>query len=277
MRVAHAPRGWRMPKLSLEALRELIEHGDGSDRAFADALMRMDWARSCDAGERAKLCALQAALQAASRRSHARLREQLAAGTMGGAALRRLFDAVSSLERDHFVEEALGIAYPPLDEPGLTTDTMTYAPSGYAEIVHAFDASGLAAGDRFLDLGAGLGKVVMLAALLTGATSVGIERDQRLCQLGGQACRELCLARADLQLGDAREAEDLSADVVFMYLPFSGEVLASVMARLLANARTPGAAVRQRFLCTGALAPESYPQLRLRAPAQAWLNVYAWR
>lgn len=79
-----------------------------------------------------------------------------------------------------------------LDEPGLTTDTMTYVPSGYAEIVHAFDASGRAAGDRFLDL--------------------------RLCQLGGQACRELCLARADLQLGDAREAEDLSAEVALMGL-----------------------------------------------------------
>lgn len=274
---AGVPDGARMPMLSLEALRELIERGDGSDRAFADALIRMDWARSNDSGERAKLCELQGALQAASRRSHARLREQLAEGSMGGAALRRLFDAVPPPERDHFVEEALGIAYPPLDEPGLTTDTMTYAPSGYAEIVRAIDASGLAAGDRFLDLGAGLGKVVMLAALLTGATSLGIERDQRLCQLGAQACRDIRLAGVDLRPGDAREVDDLTTEVVFMYLPFSGEVLASVMARLMANASSRGVALRQRFLCTGALEPGRYPQLTLTAPAQSWLNVYAWR
>jgi hypothetical protein len=55
-----------------------------------------------------------------------------------------------------------------------------------------------------------------------------------------------------------------------MYLPFSGEVLATVMTRLLNDERP-------RCLCTGALELARYPQLSLGAPPQSWLNVYACR
>lgn len=249
------------------ALRELIGSGTSSDRAYADALLRMAWARCDDVEERRQLLGVLAELRAASRREHAQLRARIASGELRRGGLRALFDAVPPLERDHFVEEVLGIAYPPLDEGAPGTDLMSYAPSGYDEIVCAFEQSKLAAGDRFLDLGAGLGKVVMLAELLTGAASVGIEYDAQLCALGNEACRELGLQGERLRVQDARELASFDADVVFMYLPFSGEVLASVMARLLADARP-------RYLCTGALDLNRYPELSLVGPPQSWLNVY---
>jgi hypothetical protein len=249
-------------------LRALIGSGAGSDRAYADALLRMAWARSESVEERRELLGVLAELRAASRCGHAQLRARIASGELRRGGLREIFDAVPPLERDHFVEEVLGIAYPPLDEGAPGTDLMSYAPSGYDEIVCAFEQSRLAAGDGFLDLGAGLGKVVMLAELLTGAESVGVEYDRQLCQLGNEACRELGLQGERLRVQDAREVVSFDADVVFMYLPFSGEVLATVMAKLLADARP-------RYLCTGALELRRYPELSLAGPPQSWLNVYA--
>jgi hypothetical protein len=249
-------------------LRELALRGTAADRAYADALLRMAWARSDGADERGELLKVLAELRAASRQSHSALRSRITSGGLRGPGLRELFDAVPALERDHFVEEALGIAYPPLDEGAPGTDLMSYAPSGYDEIVYAFDQSKLAPGDAFLDLGAGLGKVVMLAELLTGAVSVGVEYDEQLCNLGNEARRALGLQGERLRAQDARELASFDADVVFMYLPFSGEVLATVLARLLNDERP-------RCLCTGALELARYPQLSLAAPPQSWLNVYA--
>ena len=264
--------------LGPEALAELIERGDGSDRAFVDALLRMEWSRCNDAGQRTELGELHGALQAAGLRSHATLRRQIAQGQLRGGALRDLFDDVPRLERDHFVEEALGIAYPPLEEPALvTSEHMTYAPSGYDEIVHALELTRLGPGDRFLDLGSGLGKVVMLAALLTGAASSGVESDPQLCELGRGAAAALGVPGVQLLRGDAREASGADADVVFMYLPFAGEVLARVMERLLEEGRRPRACARQRFLCTAPLDTTRYSELVPVGAAKSWLNVYAWR
>lgn len=265
------------PRLSPQELRELIEHGDTRDRAFADAIVRMAWSRTQAQADRAELDVLHASVRAASLRQHAALRAQIARGELRGQPLRQRLEAVPPLERDHFVEEVLGIAYPPLDEPALGTDQMTYAPSGYDEIVHAFDTSELGPADRFLDLGAGLGKVVMLAALLTGAKSSGVERDGVLCELAEAARRDLGLGGVQLRRGDAREVDSAAADVVFMYLPFSGEVLATVMGRFLADARRSAARTRRRFLCTGPLDPERYPELVAAGPPKSWLNVYAFR
>jgi protein-L-isoaspartate O-methyltransferase len=262
--------------LSPQALRDLIERGDGRDRAFADAIVRMAWSRSADPAHCAELGLLHAMVRAASQRDHAELRASIAQGELRGPVLRERLDAVPPLERDHFVEEVLGIAYPPLEQPALSTDLMSYAPSGYDEIVHAFDASGLGPSDRFLDLGAGLGKVVMLAALLTGAKSTGIERDGVLCELGEAARRELGLGGVRLERGDARQAQSAEADVIFMYLPFTGEVLATVMARLLTDAQRSVGRARRRFLCTGPLDLQRYPALVPAGAPKSWLNVYAF-
>ena len=254
---------------ALSELRELTQRGTAADRAYADALLRMAWARSADAQERAPLSLVLDELRTASRQSHASLRARIVSGELRGPRLRERLDAVPALERDHFVEEMLGIAYPPLDERAPGTDLMSYAPSGYDEIVYAFDQTGLGPSDRLLDLGAGLGKVVMLAELLTGAASVGIEYDAQLCELAHDACRELGLQSVQIRAQDARALSSFEADVVFMYLPFSGEVLATVMQRLLA---TPA---RPRHLCTGAFDLARYPELAPVGAPQSWLNVYA--
>lgn len=271
------PRKFPM-SLGPEAMAELIERGDGRDRAFVDALIRIEWLRSNDSTLRAQLFELHAGLQSAALRTHAAVRRQIAEGRLRGGALRAVFDQLPRLERDHFVEEVLGIAYPPLEEPALvTSEHMTYAPSGYDEIVHALELTQLGAGDRFLDLGSGLGKVVMLAALLTGAESSGVECDHQLCELGRNAAAALGVPGVQLRPGDAREARGADADVVFMYLPFAGAGLARVMEGLRQDSRRPRARPRQRFLCTGPLDLARHPKVTPVGAAKSWLNVYAWR
>lgn len=268
-----------MARPSLDMVRALIERGDARDRAFADAMIRMGWARTGHPGERAQLAALHGALRGAALRSHATLRAEITAETLGPAALRRRFDDVSPFERDHFVEEVLGIAYPPLevDEQALPPELIAYAPSGYDELVHAFDTTGLGPGDRFVDLGSGLGKGVMLAALLTGAASSGVERDGTLHALAEGASRALGLGGVRYRHGDALEVALEDADVVFMYLPFTGQTLATVMERLRRQVQSGAPRARGRFLCAGALDVGRYPELVPTGPPKSWVHVYEWR
>src|SRR5258708_210053 len=109
-----------------DTLRALIA-GDGRDRAFVDAMIRMEWARTTDAGTRARLYDLHVAVREAALRSHGALRSKIATGALRGADLRRQLEAAPPLERDHFVEEVLGIAYPPLDEPALERELVSYS------------------------------------------------------------------------------------------------------------------------------------------------------
>jgi SAM-dependent methyltransferase len=250
----------------IDELHALVEEGDGRDRAFVDAIVRMRWSR--DPARRADLSRLHDAVRAAALRAHEALRIRIAAGSLRGAELRRRFDDVPVLERDHFVEEVLGIAYPPLDEPPLARDLVAYAPSGYDEIVHALDATGLRACDRFFDVGAGAGKAVILAALLRGAESSGVECNASLVDLAERACEALRVP-ARFVRGDARKVAIDDAEVFFMYMPFTGGALATVMARLTRK--------RGRFLCAAPLDLVRWRELVVRGPSRSWLNVYAWR
>ncbi len=247
------------------------------DRAFADAMIRIELARATDHGVRRELGERHAALKAAALLAHAELRAAIARGTLRGAALRTRFDDLPSAERDHFVEEVLGIAYPPLDERRLGAELVTYQPSGYDEIVHALDATRLDATGRFVDIGSGMGKAVMLAALLTGATSAGLELDAELHAIAVAEADALRIGSADFRRGDARDAAFDQADVIFMYLPFTGEALAAVMTRLLASARVWPRRPAGRFLCAGALDLGRYPELEVAAPPMSWLQVYRLR
>jgi protein-L-isoaspartate O-methyltransferase len=257
--------------IELETLRGLVDRGDGNDRAFVDGVIRMGWPRA-EGPTRAELAVLLDGLRAVTSRAHAALRQRIASGELRGRTLRAMFDDVPALERDHFVEEVLGIAYPPLDEPELGPELIAYMPSGYDEIVHALDATELKAGERFLDVGSGTGKAVLLAALLTGATGVGVECNGALVDLAERAARDLGVSDASFSHGDARECELAPADVVFMYLPFTGTVLANVLARLTTAESRP----RGRYLCAGALDLERHAGIVRAGPPSSWLQVYTF-
>jgi preprotein translocase subunit SecD len=65
--------------LDLDAMRALVERGDGRDRAFVDGMIRMRWSRASGSAERDELSELHAALRMAALRSQATIREEITA------------------------------------------------------------------------------------------------------------------------------------------------------------------------------------------------------
>jgi protein-L-isoaspartate O-methyltransferase len=258
--------------LSLAALTELAASGVIADRAFADAMIRMRWARALPA-EREQLARAHVELQARAGACQAELRAAIADGSLRGAALRSVFERAPLLERDHFVEEVLGIAYPPLDEGAPEQDSMSYVASGYAEIVHAFDVMELSTADSLLDLGSGAGKVLLLAQLLCGAQVAGVERDEPLVVLAERSARGLSL-QVDWRRGDARTVALPAARAIFSYLPFSGAVQREVLRRLWPRTSASPAPC---WLCSGPLSADEYPWLMPVGAPYSWLQVYRLR
>jgi hypothetical protein len=138
--------------------------------------------------------------------------------------------------RDRTLEEHLGIAggAPNTEPPG--QDLIGYHASGVAAIVQALTHAGVQREDVLVDLGAGLGKVVLLAHLLIGATARGIELQSALVARARAAARRLG-AEVEFSQGDAREADLASGTVFYMYAPFTGPVLSEVLTRLFRVAK----------------------------------------
>jgi SAM-dependent methyltransferase len=141
-------------------------------------------------------------------------------------------------ERDRAVEERLGLSRSADDAtdapPG--DHMIGYHASGVASIVRALLEVPVVPADVVVDLGAGLGKVVLLTRLLTGATARGIELQGALVDRARAAASSLALD-VSFTHADAREAAIDDATVFFLYVPFTGPVLAEVLRRLHAVAR----------------------------------------
>jgi SAM-dependent methyltransferase len=143
--------------------------------------------------------------------------------------------------RDAALEDRLGIrdagheaSLPPAEH------LLGYHASGVAPIVHTLAEVPVTAEDVVVDLGSGLGKVVLLAHLLTGARARGIELQPELVRRASSCAGALGLdADADVQFieADARRADLDGGTVFYLYAPFTGPVLAEVLTRLHKVAR----------------------------------------
>jgi hypothetical protein len=110
-----------------------------------------------------------------------------------------------------------------------------YLPSGVAEIVAMVNDAPLRPNDDFVDLGAGLGRVVMLVHLLSGARCRGVEIQEPLVR--GARARSAALGiEVSFAHADAAEIE-LDGSVFYLYAPFNGAMLTRVVRRLESVAR----------------------------------------
>ena len=131
-------------------------------------------------------------------------------------------------ERDAAIEMALGIDSAPAQKP-LGKDRMGYMPAGIAPIVRTVLDVPIGPNDVFVDLGSGLGKVTMAVHLLTGARAIGVELQPDLVSRARAEASYLGLQGVSFVEADALNADLDDATVLFLYLPFTGDVLAGVM------------------------------------------------
>jgi hypothetical protein len=187
---------------------------------------------------------------------------------MRGAALLEALLSVPVADRDAWIDRALGFEEAPPDGAELPRGCVPYLPSGVDEILALVAEAPLRSGDELVDLGAGLGRVVILAHLLTGARARGIEVQRPLVE-AAQA-RALALGLEDVSFVHADAAETvLDGSTFFLYSPFAGERLARVVRRLEEVARR-----RPVVVCTVGIELRDVPWLRARASSSAAVTLY---
>jgi precorrin-6B methylase 2 len=125
--------------------------------------------------------------------------------------------------------------------------------------------------DQLVDLGAGLGRVVMLVHLLSGARTHGIEIQAALVDRARVGCAALGLSAISFTQGDAAGAE-LDGSIFFLYAPFGGDTLTRVVRRLADLARR-----RPIVIAAVGLELPDAPWLAARATPCAALTLYESR
>ena len=249
-------------EVSVSTLERLADSAEIRDRAFAAGALGL---RRGVAEER--VTRLYARIEETASREHAELRARIRSSSISRDALLALLLEAPLDVRDHLVEDILGIAYPPLDLAPAERDVNRDFTSSLQEILFVLEHARLGPNSSFVDLGAGLGKVVLLVALLTGAHAWGVELDSQLIASARTAARSLGLERAQFLHGDIREAPLPAADAYYLFIPFLGS--AAIAERL-----APVAAQRKILLFSQALDLKALPWLRATGARSYWLEMY---
>jgi 16S rRNA G966 N2-methylase RsmD len=116
-----------------------------------------------------------------------------------------------------------------------------YAPSSYLDFRRIMRHVKVRAGrDVFLDYGAGMGRVAIMAAGFPFARVLGVEISGKLCEVAREnvervrprlRCRDIEIVQADAESFDIPD----DVTVVYMYNPFRGRLLAGVVDRMRAS------------------------------------------
>jgi len=195
-------------------------------------------------------------------------RAEIASGVLRGAALLELLRSIPIVDRDVWVDELLGIEEPPPDIPDLPRGAVPYLPSGVEEILAMVLEAPVRPADELVDLGSGLGRVAILAHLLSGARASGVEIQEPLVRSARARCAELALTAVSFVHGNAAEVP-LDGSIFFLYAPFNGELLARVLRRLEEIARR-----RPIVLCAVGLEFPDVPWLLPRKTSSVLLTLY---
>ena len=162
-------------------------------------------------------------------------RAEIVSGALRGPALLERVLAVPLRDRDAWLDEILRIEGIPSDID-LPRGAAPYLPSGVDDIVAMVRDVPVRPDDRLVDLGSGLGRVVILAHLLSGVPACGVELQAHLVHSARERCAELALPGVSFVHANAAEVVP-AGSIFFLYAPFSGEMLARVLSRLEGIAR----------------------------------------
>jgi SAM-dependent methyltransferase len=172
-----------------------------------------------------------------------RVRARLERGARDALAFRASLEAVPPLDRDAWLDVALGLGPPPADGPELPPGGVPYLPCAVDSLLRFVDAAGVAPTDVVVDVGSGAGRAAVALHLLAGAAVVGVEVQPALVAGARALAARLDLARVTFVEGDgaAPPAPVGAGTVFFLYCPFGGERLARFLAWLEPIARARAA------------------------------------
>lgn len=163
-------------------------------------------------------------------------RAEIESGALRGAALVDVLLSIPFFDRDVWVDELLQIEELPPDIPDLPRGAVPYLPSGVEEILAMVLEVPIQPDDDLVDLGSGLGRVVILAHLLSGARARGVDIQEHLVRSARARCAALGLAAVSFVQANAADTVP-EGSIYFLYAPFNGEMLARALCRLEDHAR----------------------------------------
>jgi Histone methylation protein DOT1 len=253
---AGAPAGYA---LALIDDARLYDEANFTLRAEAIDFLDLNFAADADAARlRTRLEEIDAAL-------FARLRHDIRTGACRGAELLRVIrgfvpaQATPDGRYDHLDDFLTGLLLDrPLPEAAkpLESGMVFYqrTPSRIALEVIAR----LTPDDVFYDIGSGLGELVVLANLLSGATAKGIEREPAYCEYARALAAALDVTGVELLNVDARDADFSDGTAFFLYTPFTGRMLEQVLDRVQAATSNRAVTIFTYGPCTAEVARQSW-------------------
>ena len=264
--------------------RDFTLHSSDNLAARFEALKTLDFlgeAYQIQAGHRfaasglRRVRALQGVLGARNQAFFRRLRSGIRTGTVTQGQLRRLLESNSRYRRGdgacmHWGAEAadalaaglLGSDCPPQPWDGGDSEMIHYESTPVSATLELVDRVPLSCGDRFVDIGSGLGQVVLLVHLLTGVAAVGLEVVPAYVEQARGEAESLGIDGVSFSEGDARGADLCGGTVYFLFSPFKGQMLQTVLNRLRQEARARRLTVCSFGPCTEQIAGESWLTLQ---------------
>jgi SAM-dependent methyltransferase len=186
------------------------------------------------------------------------------------ATFRAALAGIRAEERDGWLDLLLGLDELPEDEP-LPRGCVPYLPCPVATVLEAVQQAAVTGDDVFVDVGAGLGRVVALTHLLTGAGCIGLEIQPGLVRAARERAASLNLSRVRFVEGDAVDLvrSITRGTVFFLYCPFGQDRIQRVLDDLEHTART-----RPIRVCCVGLPPLDRPWLAPVPTTSVDLAVY---
>jgi hypothetical protein len=133
-----------------------------------------------------------------------------------------------------------------------------YQPTPARHILDLLAATCLSEVDVLVDLGSGLGHVPLMASLLTEARTIGIELEPEYVASARECARSLGLSRVRFLEQDARDADFSTGTVFYLYTPFTGSLLTTVLRKLERESQNRTFKVCTFGPCTSSVAGERW-------------------
>lgn len=242
----------------IDALDELDALLGGTDIALVDERVQV----------------LRERIEAANSELYESVRSETRRGGRAEALLRLLSgagDPVAGLSYDYMDELVSGVLQ--LREPESADvppahGMVFYQPTPVRHILQMIRMSGLDANDVLVDLGSGLGHVSLVATMLTGCVSHGIEVEAAYVDCARECAESLGLRRVTFVQEDARTADFSAGSVFHLYTPFTGTMLANVLERLRNESVSRRIRICTLGPCTAVAAEEPWLVARSKADTE---------
>jgi hypothetical protein len=133
---------------------------------------------------------------------------------------------------DDFLSHLFQVDYEPSETRSRTEEMVYLQPAPGRIILEMINALPFTEADCFYDLGSGLGRVPMLVSLLTDIRAVGIEYEPTYVHYARCSALKLGMANVEFRNMDAQDADLSGGTIFFMYSPFTGSILRTVLRKL---------------------------------------------